>query len=209
MIVTQHEVNQYVSSLLTSPFPAMAEMEKFAAAQDFPIIGPMAARVLQHYAALLNAKDIFECGSGFGYSALWFASGMKDGGRIVCTDLADKNLQKARLHFKEQKLNIQLDTRSGNAVEILRSYREQFDIIFMDVDKHQYVDCFDVAWPRVRKGGALIADNILWHGKVLKDSTNDAATEAVKLFTRIALKQKDAITTILPIDDGLLIAVKK
>ncbi|KAA3656252.1 MAG: O-methyltransferase, partial [Calditrichaeota bacterium] len=87
--------NNYINSFYKAPFPILERLAKEAAESNFPIIGVQTGRLLQHYATIANARRIFEMGSGFGYSALWFAAGMVERGRIICTDFSTEDLQKA------------------------------------------------------------------------------------------------------------------
>lgn len=187
----------------------METLAEEAKKNGFPIIGVQTGRLLQHYASIANARRIFEMGSGFGYSALWFVAGMAQTGRIICSDFSTENLQKAEKLFANLHLPQQVIPRCGNALEILELYDKFFDIVFIDIDKHWYSDAFDAAWPKVRKGGFLIADNIFWKGTVFASATGNESTEAIQLFTRRVFNQPDAESVILPVDDGVLVAMKK
>ncbi|KAA3612576.1 MAG: O-methyltransferase [Calditrichaeota bacterium] len=208
MQIQNPQISNYIDSFYEDQDPLFRELEQLAISRQFPIIGRQTGRLLWQYAALTQAEKVFECGSGFGYSALWFSKGMPKNGKIICTDLSTENLNLAKEIFAKHRPRVKLETHCGNAIEILDKQTDTFDIIFIDVDKFQYDACFDAAWPRLRKGGLLIADNGLWKGSVVNAAPVDESTESVKLFTRRIFKRKDACSSIIPVDDGVLVAVK-
>ncbi len=203
------KLTDYISAYYKPPFSVLQQLEQEAAACNFPIIGFQTGQLLQHYASLLQAESVFEMGSGFGYSTLWFAAGMPGNGRIICTDFSEKNLQKATALFIELQLKQQLITRCGDALETIDLYDREFDIIFIDLDKHLYNQAFDAAWPKVKKGGLLLADNIFRQGAVFHPTAGDKSTETIQLFTLRIFNRRDAQTILLPVDDGVLVAMKK
>lgn len=198
----------YFNSFCQSPYHQLADLEKQATASKFPIIGRQTGRVLQHYAALLKARSVFEMGSGFGYSALWFAAGMHPEGEISCTDFSAKNLQQIESLWREIGLLQKINCHAGDAIATIEKSAGIFDIVFVDVDKHLYVQAFEAAWPRIRDGGLLIVDNILWKGSVLRPPAGDTATESIQLLTRMVFNRTDTNPLLLPVDDGILIVEK-
>src|SRR5512147_1779118 len=103
MNITDDKIDGYISDLLQSSDGILKQMEKLAGEEGFPIIGPQCGRVLMQLAYASNAQRIFEMGSGFGYSAYWFAGGMRNGGKIICTDTSDENKRRALAHFSGTK----------------------------------------------------------------------------------------------------------
>lgn len=193
-------VEDYITTLGRVDDPTLEKMEELAARQNFPIVGPQVGRVLWLLARTINAKEILELGSGFGYSAYWFAM---SGARVILTDFDAENLDKAKVFLG--KFNI--ETRQGDALNALDALPGPFDIIFNDADKEDYPKVFARALPKLRKGGLLISDNVLWSGSVVKDS-DDPATRAIREYNRLVHASADVITTILPIRDGLAVSVK-
>jgi len=182
-------------------------MESVARKNDFPIIGPMVGPLLRQLAISTNAKRIFEMGSGFGYSAYWFAGGMKRDGKIICTDGSEENRKKAMRYLKRGGFEKMIDFRVGDALEIIEEFDGPVDIILNDIDKLDYPRAFDLAIPRLRKGGLFITDNVLWSGRILNKKPT-AASKAILQFNRKLTSSKNIVSSIIPIRDGLGIAVK-
>lgn len=185
----------------------LADMEALAKRKGFPIIGPMVGPLLRQLAISTGAKSIFEMGSGFGYSAYWFAGGMRPDGRIICTDGSSENRDKAMEYLRRGGFESMVDFRIGNAMEIVREFDGPFDIILNDIDKTSYPEAFDLAIPRLRKGGLFITDNVLWSGRILHKKPT-AESKAILEFNRKLSKSPEIISSIIPIRDGLGIAVK-
>lgn len=200
-------IENYLSALSADRSPILAEMEKIAAKQNFPIVGPLVGQFLMQMAALTGAKNVFEFGSGFGYSAYWFLKGMGPEGKITLTDDDPKNLAQAEKFFKRAGLLKQVRLECGDAVETFDKTKGPFDIIFIDMQKHQYPKAFAKALPRLRKKGLLLADNVLWSGTVVVPGT-DRDELGIKNFNRLTHTSPLLITTIVPIRDGLSISVK-
>lgn len=207
MNITAPKINDYIRSLLPHNDIALTEMEAFAQENDFPIIGPLVGPFLRQIALVGGARHVFELGSGYGYSAYWFAGGLKNGGRIICTDKSDENRNKAMGYFKRGGFESLIDFRVGDALEILSSFDGPFDIIFNDIDKMAYPQAFDLAIPRLRTGGIFITDNVLWSGKIL-NRRKEPAARAILEFNRKLLESGNLLSSIIPIRDGLGLAVK-
>ena len=167
------------------------------------MVGPF----LRQLARLLEAENVFEMGSGFGYSAYWFAGGMKETGKIICTDASEENKQKALGYLGRGGYGSMVDFRVGDACDIIRNFDTQFDIILNDIDKQDYPKAFDAALPRLRKGGVFVTDNVLRDGKILHKRP-DRGTRGILEFNHKLFNTPGLLSSILPIRDGLGIAVK-
>jgi caffeoyl-CoA O-methyltransferase len=210
--ITNPDIEKYIfemsASTVAVPESGLFEqMHEYARDHQFPIIGPLAGRLLRQLAVISNAGNVLELGSGFGYSALWFVGGMAAGGKIICTDNSEKNRDLALQHFAKTKYAAMLDYRVGDALETARNLAGPFDIILNDVDKEQYPESFKLAIPLLRKGGIFITDNVLWSGRVL-NSNPDKSTKAILEFNRLLFNSPDILSAIIPIRDGLGMAVK-
>jgi predicted O-methyltransferase YrrM len=183
-------------------------MEVDASKNDVAIVGPAVARVLYQLATISGAKKIFEMGSAIGYSTIWWARAVGEGGRVVYTDGDAKHADKARRYFERAGVSQRIVVRVGDALEFLSEEKEQYDIIFNDVDKTDYPRVFRLALPRLKTGGLFITDNVLWSGK-LRQPKPDAETKAILEFNKLIYESKDLFTTILPIRDGVSVCVKK
>jgi predicted O-methyltransferase YrrM len=207
--ITSEPVEQYLYSLLPPRDEVLAAMEAEAAHRDIPIVGPMVGRVLHQLALMQGAKTVFELGSAIGYSTIWWARAVGEDGKVVYTDGDRKNADEARSYFERAGVASRITIKVGDALELLSEQKQEFDIIFCDVDKEDYPRAFRLALSRLRKGGLLVADNVLWSGKVAEKMPEDASTKAILEFNRLLYNSPELFTTILPIRDGIAIALKK
>ena len=207
MEILNPKLEQYIFNLMPKQNEIIEEMYKFGTDRDFPIIGPLCGQFLRQMAMVSNAKRIFEMGSGFGYSAVWFSMGMHEDGKIICTDGDPNNRDRAISYFKRLGIDHKIEFHLGKAQDILKQFDGPFDIIFNDVDKEQYPETLDLAVPRLRKGGLFITDNALWDGEVVNEG-GDIYTVGVKEFNKLSFRSKDIVTMIVPLRDGLLVSVK-
>lgn len=207
-LVTAGPVDDYLYSMLPERDCVLLEMEEYATKNDVPIVGPAVARILQQLALMINAKSVFELGSAIGYSTIWWAQAVGERGRVVYTDGDVKNAERARSYIARAGVASRIKLHTGDALEVLSEQKEQFDIIFNDVDKEDYPRVLRLAPSRLRKGGLFIADNVLWSGRIAQKNPKESRTKAVLEFNRLLYESKDFYTTILPIRDGLAVAVK-
>jgi predicted O-methyltransferase YrrM len=206
--ITVSEVEDYMYDMLPPRDEVLAEMEDDAAKNDVAIVGPAVARVLHQLALISGAKKIFEMGSAIGYSTIWWARAVGEGGRVIYTDGDPKRADKARRYFERAGVSHRITVRVGDALEILSEEKEPYDIIFNDVDKIDYPRVFRLALPRLKSGGLFITDNVLWSGKLRKPNPDDQA-KAILEFNNLIYQSKDLFTTILPLRDGVAVCVKK
>jgi caffeoyl-CoA O-methyltransferase len=208
MNILDPAILHYLNSLTPPRDSTLQQMERIAAEKRFPIIGPLVGRLLFQLALLTRARRIFELGSGYGYSAIWFAKGLQPGGRIICTDGSRENAALAARFFKQADIEGLVDYRTGDALSLLAKEPGSFDIILNDVDKHEYPEVFRQAVPRLKRGGLLITDNTLWQGRVVGDD-NALSTVGVRAFNRLAFQSKEVLTTLIPLRDGVALSIKR
>jgi caffeoyl-CoA O-methyltransferase len=202
-------VDDYLYSMLPKREEVLVEMEEYAAEHDIPIVGPAVARVLQQLALMIDAKTVFELGSAIGYSTIWWAQAVGEKGRVIYTDGDAENAERARRYFDRAGVPRRITLHTGDALEVLSEQKQQFDIIFNDVDKEDYPRVLRLAPSRLRKGGLFISDNVLWSGRVTEKHPKEPRTMAILEFNRLLYESNDFYTTILPIRDGLAVALKK
>jgi caffeoyl-CoA O-methyltransferase len=207
--VTAGPVDDYLYSLLPKRDEVLAEMEGYASDHKIPIVGPAVARVLQQLARTINAGTVFELGSAIGYSTIWWARAVGEKGRVIYTDGDPKNAERARRYFDRAGVSSRITLHTGDALEVLSEQKQQYDIIFNDVDKEDYPRVLRLVSARLRKGGLFITDNVLWSGRVAEKNPKDATTKAILEFNRLLYSSEDFFMTILPIRDGLAVALKK
>jgi caffeoyl-CoA O-methyltransferase len=208
-LATAGPVDDYMYSLLPKREPVLQEMEDYASKHDIPIVGPAVARVLQQLALTINAKTVFELGSAIGYSTIWWAQAVGEKGRVIYTDGDPKNATRARGYFDRAGVSNRITLHTGDALEVLSEQKQQFDVIFNDVDKEDYPRVLRLISSRLRKGGLFITDNVLWSGRVAEKNPKESRTRAIIEFNRLLYSSGEFFTTILPIRDGLAVALKK
>jgi predicted O-methyltransferase YrrM len=202
------ELDRYIKDLLPARDPVIVEMEKQAAERKVPIVGPAVATLLATLARSIGARRIFELGSAIGYSTAFFAQAVGPEGRVYYTDGSSENANEATNYLSRLRLINRVDVRIGDAVTHLNATDGLFDVIFIDIDKDGYPQALEAAAPRVRPGGLLLADNVLWSGKVVDAGVRDAATEGIRAFNRSLFARTDFVSVIVPLRDGVAIARK-
>jgi caffeoyl-CoA O-methyltransferase len=207
--ITVPAVEDYLYHMLPARDEVLAEMEAEATEKRIPIVGPAVARIFYQLATMIQAKNIFEMGSAIGYSTIWWARALADGGRVIYTDGDPKNAEKARGYFQRTGVANRITLKTGDALELLSEEKQEFDIIFNDVDKEDYPRVLRLVAPRLRKGGLFVTDNVLWSGRIADNNPSDPRTKAIQEFNRALYASPDFDTTILPIRDGVAVALKK
>ena len=209
MAITDETVESYLRALVPTTDVVQAEMERIGEERRFPIVGPLVGRLLRQVALSVGARDVFEMGSGFGYSTLFFAQAVGDGGRVVHTDLDARHVDEARQHMKRAGMGARVTYEVGDALDTITRYPGPFDVIFIDVEKRDYPAAFDLARVRVRPGGMIVADNTLWRGLVAgAQETFDEGTRAIDQYNRATFAAPDFFSTILPLRDGVSLHYK-
>jgi predicted O-methyltransferase YrrM len=208
MKIVHEAINGYLDELTPESSQVLLEMERYAQEHDFPIVGPLVGRFLQQLVILSQPQFIFEMGSGYGYSALWMAPVMPAEGRIHCTEFKMENIERGKKYLDRAGVGDRVMWHEGDAVTAMRRADGPFDIILNDVDKEYYPDSLRAAWPKLRPGGVMITDNVLWSGRVISEQPPARSTAAILEFNRQAYALQGALTTILPLRDGLLLSVK-
>ena len=209
--ISYDKVQAYLTSLVPAREPELQEMEKYAEKHDFPIIGASCGYYCYQLARMLNARSIFEMGSGYGYSTAWFAKAvMENSGGVVHHTVWDEELSKSAAgHLSRLGFQGLVQFHNAEAVETLRQTQGPFDIIFNDIDKEAYPDSLPVIKEKLRKGGVLIIDNMLWSGRVFNARNHDKSTDAIRRFTRDITTDPDWIVSLTPMRDGMIVAYKK
>jgi len=204
-------VGAYLIDLVPQRDPEMKKMESYAASERFPIIGPAAGYFCYQAALMVGAKNVFELGSGYGYSTAWFAMAVKEnGGGTVHHVVWDEALsRKAGEHLSAMGLGGLVSYHVGEAIETLRETPGPFDLIFNDIDKDGYPESLPVIKEKLRSGGVLIIDNMLWHGRIFNPKDKSTETEAIRRFTLEITKDPDWVVSLVPIRDGLILGYKK
>ena len=208
MNLLSRRVAAYLDELVP-PRPArLAELEAEARRTGFPIIGPATGHLCYLLTRLSNARQVFELGSGFGYSTAWFARAVKEnGGGIVHHVVWDDRLSReARENLVALGLADVVQFHVGEAVATLQQAPGPFDVIFNDIDKQDYPKALDVITTKLRPGGLLLVDNMLWSGRIFERRDTSPATRGVRELTRRVQADPRWIASVIPVRDGLLVA---
>lgn len=206
------ELDQYICNHSEAEPDYLQELNRkthLEVVQPRMLSGHFQGRVLSMLAHMIQPKRVLEIGTYTGYSALCFAEGLAENGKVITIDvneelegLVQEYIEKAGMHGKVQTL-------IGDAAEIIPTLDEQFDLVFIDADKKNYCLYYNLVFDKVRKGGYIIADNVLWSGKVLEEyATLDKSTQVIMDYNRMIHEDARVQEVLLPIRDGLMIARK-
>jgi predicted O-methyltransferase YrrM len=211
MDIIAPEISRYLDSLVPKRPAELQEMERVAESTNFPIVGPASGHLCYLVSRMIGARRVFELGSGYGYSTAWFARAVREnGGGEVHHVVWDADLStRARAHLERLGYTDLVRFHVAEAVETLRATDGPFDVIFNDIEKASYPASIDAILPKLRRGGVLIIDNLLWSGRILDPADTTPNTEGVRAVTRLIMESDDWIASIVPIRDGVLVAYRK
>lgn len=202
MAIFQEPVRKYLYELGQIRHPVLREMQRYGESRRFPIVNREVGRVLYQLTVLSKAKKVFELGSGFGYSTLWFALALPPGGVVHHTDGDPENTQRARYYFKKAGLLKKVRFHPGDAIASLVKTRGDFDIYYCDIDKDGYPAAYQAIAKRAKPGNLVLTDNLLWSGKVAQPNP-DNRTRSILEYTRLFWRDKRFASSMLPIRDGV------
>ena len=173
------------------------------------LAGHLQGRVISMFSHMVHPHQVLEIGTYTGYSALCWAEGLQDGGKVHTIDINEELEEIVARHIEEAGQSNNIVTYLGNAIDIIPSINETFDIVYIDADKENYANYYDLVVGKVRKGGYIIADNVLWSGKVVEPEENrDADTIALVNYCEKIHQDSRVENVLFPIRDGLLVARK-
>jgi len=208
MEITHPSIDTYLERLHPSEDPILAEMEEEGNRRNFPIIGRVVGRLLFQLVRLSNARRILDMGSGFGYSAYWMALALDADAEITLTDFVDENLKQAQEYFRRGSIRCTPHFYAGDCLALLDQLEGEFDFVFNDVEKELYPEVLEKIPQRLRSGGVLVTDNVLWHGKVTEPDP-DEATLGVLRYTAGVFEHPNLFSTVIPVRDGVSISLRR
>jgi len=172
--------------------------------------GALQGEILKTFSFMMRPLKILELGTYTGYSAICLAQGLQENGKLITIESDDEVLYLAQKYFKRARLENKIEIRIGAALEVLDTIDDTFDLVFIDADKKEYWAYYKKILPKVRKGGIIIADNVLWSGKVVQKEikSNDYFTKGILDFNNKITADKSVSKYILPIRDGMMIIRK-
>lgn len=171
--------------------------------QPHMISGYQQGRLLTIISKILHPEKILEIGTFTGYATLCLAEGLSENGRLMTFDVNEDLAYLPRKYFNESEYSDKIDFRIQDAKEFLKNTDEIFDLIFIDADKENYAEYFNLIKPKTKKGSVVLFDNVLWYGKVLEENPKQLSTQKIKELNDLAAKDEDFENLILPLRDGV------
>ena len=211
MIEIKNALTEYAQSFTSGESRVLQELREHCYAQyedSSMLSGFVQGRILSMFSRMIRPKVVLEIGTYLGYSALCFAEGLAEGGKVITLDVNEETNKVARSFVERTEYANSIEFHLGNAVEIIPTLPETFDLVFIDADKPNYSNYYDLTFDKVRPGGFIIADNVLWSGKVL-EADQDENTKALHEFNQMVLADDRVENVLLPIRDGLMVMRKR
>ena len=209
--ILQREQAEYLDGLLPPSDDLLAEMESYAAEHRVPIADREVALFLEITARAINARRALECGMAIGYSVIHLLRGMPDDGRVVTIDPSDEMIGAAKGYFTRAGIAERVQIEKGYALDVIPKLDETFDLVFIDAVKEEYQGYLDLSLPKLRTGGVVICDNLLWGGRVAGQNESEdykTSTEALREFNPYFVNHPQLSAEVLPVGDGLGYGVK-
>ena len=205
-------MQQYAESLTTPEDELLQEVSKFTREtnpESHMMSGHLQGKVLEMISCMIRPKRILEIGTFTGYSALCLAKGLAEDGELHTIELREKEASKAKEFFAKSEFGKKIILHTGNALSIIREMNEMWDLVFIDADKPAYIEYFNLVFPKVRKNGFILADNIFFHGQALEDEPKGNNAKGIKTFNEFIKKQEEVEKVVLTVRDGLYLMKKK
>ncbi len=209
--IIQREQAEYLERLFPHNDPLLAEMEEYAAEHRVPIADREVALFLEITARAINARRVLEIGMAIGYSVIHLARGMDDDGVVVTIEPNDEMIRASEHFLTRAKLRHRVRIERGKALEVMPRLEETLDLVFIDAVKEEYTDYLELALPRLRIGGVVIVDNLLWGGQVageVRSPDQEPSTNALRKFNQRFVNHPQLRAEVLSVGDGLGYAVK-
>jgi caffeoyl-CoA O-methyltransferase len=171
--------------------------------------GPLQGKFLEIISRLMRPRRVLEIGTFMGYSALCLAAGLAEDGRLHTIELRDEDADLAEGNFRQANWQDRIILHRGNALAIIPTLEESWDLVFIDADKVGYIDYYQLVMPRLRRGGLVLADNVLFHGQVLQPEVEGKSARAIQAFNEMVAADKSVEKVMLTVRDGLFVIQKK
>jgi caffeoyl-CoA O-methyltransferase len=211
MEIVNHTAEKYAQQFTTAEIGVLNRVNTDTVATHalaHMLSGHVQGTLLQMLSSMIQPLRILEVGTFTGYSAICLAKGLQPGGKLHTIELRDEDAAKAAAAFELAGLNEKIELHTGNAMEIVPQLDETWDLAFIDADKTGYLDYYKLILPRLRKGGFIIADNVLFHGEVLQETITGKSAKAIDAFNRYVAADETVEQVMLTVRDGLMIIKK-
>jgi len=207
--ITYDYIDDYLYRIAAPRDRLLEKMEEYADSNAIPIIGPLVGRLLYNLAKTSQSRKVLEIGTAIGYSGIWLARAVAPlKGTVTTIDMDPERVKIAKKNISDAGLERVVKVIEGNALKVLPTLKEEFDMIFLDSDKDVYPDAFKMSIPMLRKGGLFVADNALWGGDVAKGGKSKDTQSMIK-FNRLVSDSPGMSTVIVPLRDGVLVSLKE
>jgi caffeoyl-CoA O-methyltransferase len=208
MDIVNPRVEEYMRSLLDRyDDPVLLEMEAETERRGFPAVGRVVGVTLEVLARSIGARRVFELGSGFGYSAYWFARAVGEGGEVHCTENDPANVEAGRAWLDRAGLGERVVWHAGDALRAFGETEGEFDVVFVDIDKREYPDAWRAASERIRVGGLYLCDNALGTGDANVVEESDVA-RFIREHNALVAEDERYVSAIVPTREGDLVAIR-
>ena len=210
--IINEKADEYATSFSEPTDRLLQEIEQFTLnnhAHSNMLSGPLQGKVLEMLSKIIKPKYILEIGTFTGYSTLCLVKGLQAGGRLHTIELREEDADISQNYFTKSSHNDQIILHRGNALEVIPGLKSEWDLIFIDADKTNYINYYELTLPRLRNGGVILADNVLYHGEVLGENIKGKNAKAINAFNEHVAKDKRVQQAIITIRDGLMMIIKK
>ena len=208
----EYKIEEYVEKYTTPESEVMKQINRETHLKTFypnMLSGVVQGKFLEMVSRMIKPKRILEIGTFTAYSAIALARGLAEGGKLITLEVNEEMEFFIKKYIDKSGMSDKIELIMGNALEIIPELEDTFDLVFIDADKEQYVDYYELSLSKLKAGGFILADNVLWNGKVLEDdSKSDKETMGLKAFNEYVRKDKRVEQVMLSIRDGLLLVRK-
>ena len=210
--IINHKAEKYAALFSSTTDELLQEIEKFTL-QNHPdanmLSGPVQGKLLELISCMIRPKKILEIGTFTGYSALCLAKGLGPEGELHTIELRKEEAEISRRYFSKSLKSKQIILHEGNALDIIPSLKDSWDLVFIDADKVNYINYYELTLPRLKKGGFILADNVLFHGEVLRENITGKNAKAIHAFNEHIAGDERVQHVMVTVRDGLMLIQKK
>ncbi|MDQ6902203.1 MAG: O-methyltransferase [Bacteroidota bacterium] len=212
MEILNQKAERYAAAFTTPTDALLSEIERFTLnnhAHSNMLSGHVQGKLLEFFSSMIKPKKILEIGTFTGYSALCLAKGLQPGGELHTIEIRKEDAEISRNYFSKSLQAKQIILHEGDALTIIPTLHEEWDLVFIDADKVNYINYYELTLPRLKSDGFIIADNVLFHGDVLEDNITGKNAKAIHAFNEHVAGDERVQQVIVTVRDGLMLIKKK